>query len=81
VTAKKTSLYRLRQLYHDRFLTLADFDAYIEAQNRVGETYRVRPPLSLPFFNISLICQRMIIKKQEKMINEKRKCRKGFSLH
>jgi len=27
-------------LYHDRFLTLADFDAYIEAQNRVGETYR-----------------------------------------
>ena len=29
-------------LYHDRFLTLADFDAYIEAQNRVSETYRVR---------------------------------------
>ena len=28
-------------LYHDRFLTLADFDAYIEAQNRVSETYRV----------------------------------------
>jgi starch phosphorylase len=27
-------------LYHDRFLTLADFDAYIEAQNRVSETYR-----------------------------------------
>ncbi len=29
-------------LYHDRFLTLADFDAYIDAQNRVSETYRVR---------------------------------------
>jgi starch phosphorylase len=28
-------------LYHDRFLTLADFDAYIVAQNKVSETYRV----------------------------------------
>ena len=28
-------------LYHDRFLTLADFDAYIVAQNRVSETYKV----------------------------------------
>ena len=28
-------------LYHDRFLTLADFDAYIIAQNKVSETYRV----------------------------------------
>ena len=28
-------------LYHDRFLTLADFDAYIIAQDKVSETYRV----------------------------------------
>ena len=31
-------------LYHDRFLTLADFDAYIIAQNKVSETYRVIIP-------------------------------------
>jgi len=29
-------------LYHDRFLTLADFDAYIVAQQKVSDAYRVR---------------------------------------
>lgn len=28
-------------LYHDRFLTLADFDSYIEAQDKVSATYKV----------------------------------------
>ena len=29
-------------LYHDRFLTLADFDSYIKCQDKVSECYRVR---------------------------------------
>lgn len=28
-------------LYHDRFLTLADFDAYMVAQQKVSDTYGV----------------------------------------
>ena len=36
-------------LYHDRFLTLADFDAYIAAQNKVSETYRVIIPYKMMF--------------------------------
>ncbi len=29
-------------LYHDRFLTLADFDAYIKCQEQVSAAYKVR---------------------------------------
>lgn len=28
-------------MYHDRYYTLADYDAYIAAQDKVNETYRV----------------------------------------
>ena len=29
-------------VYHDRYLTFADYDSYIAAQDKVNETYRVR---------------------------------------
>ncbi len=29
-------------MYHDQYLTMADYDAYIKAQDAVNETYRVR---------------------------------------
>ena len=29
-------------MYHDRFLTLADYDSYIKAQDKVSATYKVR---------------------------------------
>ena len=28
-------------LYHDRFLTLADYESYIAAQDKVSDTYKV----------------------------------------
>ena len=36
-------------LYHDRFLTLADYDSYIAAQDKVSAAYRVS------FFNFDLL--------------------------
>lgn len=32
-------------MYHDRFFCLADYDAYIAAQDKVNETYKVRESL------------------------------------
>ena len=28
-------------MYHDRYYTMADYDAYIAAQDKVNETYKV----------------------------------------
>ena len=37
-------------VYHDRYLTFADYDSYIAAQDKVNETYRVRINFSRFFF-------------------------------
>lgn len=46
-------------VYHDRYLTFADYDSYIAAQDKVNETYRVRmkyasvASIKLTFFNFT----------------------------
>ena len=37
-------------MYHDRFFCLADFDAYIAAQDRVNEAYKVINYLNIYYY-------------------------------